>query len=153
MSTQVEFIYKPMMLDDLDEVLEIERKSFLTPWTPDLFVNEFSNPRSVKRIIRSAVDNHLIGYIIWWVVLDEGHLMSIAIDPEDQNKGAGKFLVAKMIEECKTNRVESISLEVREGNDPAIGLYDSFGFEAIGLRKKYYADEGKDAILMELKIG
>jgi len=152
MEQEQQLIYMPMQLDDLDEVLDVERKSFLSPWTPDLFINEFSNPRSIKRILRSPLDNHLIGYIIWWVVLDEGHLMSIAINEEDQRSGAGRFLVEKMIAECRDNNVETISLEVREKNYEAIGLYQSFEFKAIGRRKKYYVDENEDAILMELKL-
>ncbi len=145
-------VVRPMILDDLDEVMDIERLSFLSPWTPDLFVNEFSNPRSVKRIVQDRDSDRLLAYMVYWVVLDEAHLMNIAVRPSLKGRGIGSLLMEKMVEECRERRCKHVSLEVRENNFPAIDLYLRSGFRPVGRRANYYLDEGKDAILMDLDL-
>lgn len=144
--------YRPMTLDDLDDVLEVERSSFPSPWTPDLFVNEFTNPRSVRRVAVRHPENRLVGFMIYWVILDEGHLMNIAIDPACRCRGAATFMLENMFAECSKRKIRSVTLEVRRGNSAALQLYDKFGFKLIGLRKNYYVEEGEDAVLMEYRL-
>jgi ribosomal-protein-alanine N-acetyltransferase len=145
-------VYRAMKLDDLDEVLDIERASFLTPWTPDLFVQEFSNRRSRKGVVCRAEDGKVLGYVIWWVVFEEGHLMNIAVDPAFKRRGVATLMMDNMIARCRKDGVTRISLEVRRSNDAAILLYAKYGFNPVGLRKNYYVDEGEDAILMDLEL-
>ncbi len=143
-------VVRPMVLDDLDEVLDIERISFLSPWTPDLFVNEFSNPRSVKRIVQDRFTGHVVAYMVYWVVLDEAHLMNIAVQPRFKGRGLATLLMECLIDETRNKHCHHVSLEVREDNFPAINLYLRTGFRPVGRRANYYIDEGKDAILMDL---
>jgi len=145
------FLYRQMELDDLDDVLDIERQSFRTPWTPDMFITEFANPRSRRRVLLDA-EGRLAGYMLYWVILDEAHLMNIAVAPDLRQQGAGTRLVANLIQESRRESVEVISLEVRVSNLAAIRLYQKFGFQPVGLRKNYYTDEGEDALLMELEL-
>jgi len=145
-------VVRPMTLDDLDEVLDIERASFIAPWTPDLFVAEFGNPRSVKRVVTVGENGPVIGYVIFWIVLDEAHLMNVAVDEAFKRKGAAKLMLQKMIDECAGRGVRYVTLEVRKSNEAAIELYLRFGFKMVGLRKNYYVHEHEDAIMMELEI-
>ncbi len=140
------------MLDDLDQVLEIERQSFRSPWSPDMFVVEFSNPQSRRYVIREKRSGKILGYMIYWVVLDEGHLMSIATRADRLREGLGRRMMDRMIRECRKEGVRRLTLEVRRGNIPAIEMYLAYGFEAVGLRKNYYTAEREDAVLMELRI-
>lgn len=145
-------IYRVMELKDLDEVLEIERESFLAPWTPDLFIREFTNLRSKKRVVCNEEDGRLLGYIMWWITKDQSHLMNVAVNPEDKRKGYGRLLMNQMIEECRSHDIARITLEVRPSNIEAIQLYQDLKFSPVGLRYNYYVEEGEDAILMELDL-
>lgn len=147
-----ELRFRWMALDDLEQVLDIERQSFLTPWTPDLFVNEFSNWRSYKGVVEQVDEARILGYVIWWQILDEAHLMNIAVDPAVYRRGVAKRMLDEMIRVCRDKGASRITLEVRQGNTPAIRLYLRYGFKAVGLRKNYYSDEGEDAVLMDLVL-
>ncbi len=141
--------YRAMELDDLDGVLEVEQQCFTAPWTPDMFIVEFSNPNSHRRVLVERDSGRVAAYIIYWTVLDEAHLMSIAVLSEFQKRGLARLLMRKFIEERIKQDTTYFSLEVRVGNQRAIELYEKFGFKGIGLRKGYYHDTGEDALLME----
>lgn len=143
--------YLEMTLDDLDEVLDIERDSFRVPWTPDMFIREFENDVSRQRVAKDEAGN-VLGYLFYWFVIDEAHLMNVAVAPAARRHGVGRFLMERLIEECRLQRAAFLGLEVRRGNEPAIALYDTLGFKPIGLRKKYYVEENEDAILMEMEF-
>ncbi len=141
-----------MTLDDLDEVLDIERERFRAPWTPDLFITEFANPRSWRFVVKDRESGRVAGYLIYWMVLDEAHLMNVATAPAFARQGAGRCMIDHLIGECRARKAVRITLEVRKSNIAAINLYASYGFEGVGLRKNYYVEEKEDAILMELKL-
>ncbi len=150
--TQPDILWEQMQLDDLDEVLDIERLCFRSPWTPDLFVNEFFNPRSKQRVARQKEEPHVLGYLIYWTVLDEAHLMNVAVSPDFRRQGIGEMLLRSMLEECRSSGHIHVTLEVRESNIEAISLYERFDFVAVGKRKNYYQADNEDAILMELTL-
>ena len=144
--------YRPMTMDDLYDVLEIERLSFSMPWTPDMFIVEFGNDNSCRRVIVDDSDGSVLAYMIYWTVLDEAHLMSIAVHPDRRGQGLGALLIENLIAEGREAGITIFSLEVNVRNSVAIAMYERFGFRGFGLRKKYYEDTGDDALLMELKI-
>lgn len=144
-------VYLAMELDDLDEVLDIERDSFRTPWTPDLFVREFENDLSRRRVVKNA-RGQVLAFLIYWLVVDEAHLMNVAVGPAWRGQGLGRLIMERFIAECRAKGACRISLEARRSNLTAIGLYDSLGFKAVGLRKNYYEDEHEDAVLMDLEL-
>ncbi len=134
----------------VNKILEIERGSFATPWSYNSLREqmdiEFSHIWCLVR------DEDLIGYICFWEVLDEVHLLNIAVSPFERNKGYASIMMAKLIEYSHEKGFKSVYLEVRPSNLSAIRLYEKFGFLKTGVRKNYYSESNEDAILMELRI-
>ncbi len=141
------YVYRDMELDDLDEIMDIERASFLSAWPPHAFVSEFFNEQSHRRCLISP-DGHVAGYLLYWVILDESHIMNIAIEPEERQRGLALRMMEQALWEAEDRRCTLMSLEVRANNEAALALYFKLGFEAVGRRKNYYQEERQDAILM-----
>lgn len=141
----------PMIAEDLAQVLAIERKSFPHPWLRQHFMDELNSPYAFPL---SAFDpaGRLLGYICSMQLLDEGHILNVAVDPDIRGAGVGRLLVEKVLEECRCNGASFVSLEVRESNFSAIGLYRKMGFAEMGRRKRYY-ENGEDALMMEYVFG
>jgi len=137
--------------DDLDQVLEIERKSFPHPWLRQHFIDEL-NAQYAFPFSAFDASGRLLGYICPMQLLDEGHILDVAVDPEVRGAGVGRLLVRKVLEECRGNGASFVSLEVRESNLPAITLYKKMGFAEVGRRKRYY-ENGEDALMMEYVFG
>ena len=94
------------------------------------------------------MDGSLAGYLCLRILLDEAEILDVAVDPVLRRAGAGRLLVAAAIEQCRTQAVRTLGLEVRVSNLPAIALYRSFGFTDVGIRRRYY-ENGEDALLMQ----
>ncbi len=138
---------KPMRLEDIDSVLEIERMSFTTPWTRDAYLQELKDNRRACYLV--AWEFHrVLGYAGMWVVLDEAHVTTIAVDPLHRRRRIGERLLAALIREVMRRRARRVTLEVRKSNLEAQSLYRKYGFKDIGLRKGYYSDNREDAIVM-----
>ena len=135
------------MHSDLDEVLEIEKASFPAPWTRSMFQEEMSNRNA--RLIVFLQDNRIIGYLCFWEVLDEAHLLNIAVHPERRAQGYGKYMMERLQEICRRDGLRRIILDVGRRNAAARSLYRKCGFSSIGFRKNYYTVAGDDAIVME----
>ncbi len=142
-----EIIIKDLAIQELQEVYEIEKSSFSSPWSYELWQKELSNPLSHNLIAK--IEGEVIGYLCYWLVACEAHLLRIAIKREYRGKGYAKLLISKM-KESLPEGIE-IYLEVRDSNWRAIRFYESIGFKKIGVRKGYYTPEKEDAILMALK--
>lgn len=136
---------------DIDEVLEIEKLSFPSPWSRRLFMNELSNPNSHLILARDDT-NAVTGYVCFWIVADEAHILNVAVHPRFRRRGIAKRLLTHVIEFAGNKGASYFALEVRNRNQAAIEFYKGFGFKAVGIRKGYYADTGEDAILMELEL-
>ena len=141
-------IFRLMGCEDLDPVMEIERRSFPQPWSPGLFLHELKIPFS-KTILAhtSNGSGELLGYICRWLVGDEVHILNLAVRPDRRNGGVGRALVELIVQEAEERRARLITLEVRRENVEAIALYRSFGFTERGVRRNYYG-RGQDAIIM-----
>jgi ribosomal-protein-alanine N-acetyltransferase len=141
-------IFSPMTVADLDEVMEIERRSFPAPWSRGLFLHELKVPFSTTILARADEDPHLLlGYVCWWLVGDEIQILNVAVDPAQRQQGAGRTLVALVMQEAAEKPVRTVTLEVRRDNAAAIALYRSFGFAETGARRHYYG-RGEDALVM-----
>jgi ribosomal-protein-alanine N-acetyltransferase len=137
----------PMSESDLDGVLAIENDSFPRPWTRTHFLAELEAAHSFP-LVALGKDGTVIGYICPMLVLDEGHILDVAVHHNQRGKGIGKMLVERILLDCRERGAAFVSLEVRLSNLSAIGLYRQFGFMEIGRRKAYY-ENGEDALLME----
>ena len=131
-------------------ILTIEKVSFPTPWTSDAFREEVQRSFSSLWVLQDKED--VAGYICFWSMVRELHLMNIAVHPERRGEGLGRMLLNKMIAVGIGEGAECALLEVRPSNMPARELYKKAGFREIGRRVKYYRDTGEDAILMALQF-
>jgi ribosomal-protein-alanine N-acetyltransferase len=130
---------------DLPTVISIERRSFPTPWSLAMFVLELSKPSG---ICLAAEDDHgsLIGYLVCARYDDVWHLMNVAVHPERRRRGIARELIERMFQDAGSGA--RFTLEVRVSNTPAIEMYERFGFRHAGRRRRYYHDNGEDALIM-----
>ena len=136
---------------DLDEVVEIEKRSFVAPWSKRLFRETLSFPLSFNLVIRKKVDNKVAGYANFYVIGDEVQILNIAVAPESRKEGYATRLLRHAIAYWASAGGKEFFLEVREGNSEAIRLYEKLGFVKVGRRKKYYTETNEDALVMHLK--
>lgn len=138
---------RPMVLEDLPQVIKIERESYRSPWSLDDFVREITmNTRAQYFVV--VEDDEVVGFVGTWLLADEGHITNIAVTTEKRGKGYGKLLTLEAIKSLQERQASYIILEVRVSNEKAINLYKSVGFRIIQLRKGYYMDTNEDAFVM-----
>jgi ribosomal-protein-alanine N-acetyltransferase len=130
---------------DLPQVIAIERRSFPTPWSLAMFVLELSKPSGI--CLAATLDGRVVGYLVCSRYDAVWHLMNICIDPDHRRHGVATALLQRLLERIDDPDAQ-LTLEVRRSNDPAIVLYERFGFRAAGLRRRYYQDTGEDALIM-----
>lgn len=147
---------QPMHISHLTEILEIEETVFTTPWTRRMFEHEIARggggegPRSYAVV--AVEGDRVVGYVIAWFLVDEVHLVNIAVRKAYQERGVGSFLLSHLIEKaCVAGKI-IITLEVRESNTSAQAFYRGFMFRKIGVRRGYYTDNREDAALMALDL-
>jgi ribosomal-protein-alanine N-acetyltransferase len=140
-----------MTVEDLEAVMRIERSAHQRPWSDDLVRRELDHEWSTVLLIlegESADSESIAGYIIFWMVHDEIHILNVATDPARRRRGLGRALMASA-ESLGMERGATLStLEVRKSNEPAIALYRGLGYRQVGLRPRYYADNNEDALVM-----
>ncbi len=132
---------------DIDRILEIEKKSFTSPWPRKSFEFEINSNLMARYIIVERA-GCILGYIGLWFMVDESHVVSIAVDPEYRENGLGKMLMEAGIIESMLAGMNAMTLEVRKSNIAAKKLYEKLGFNSVGIRPKYYEDNKEDAIIM-----
>jgi ribosomal-protein-alanine N-acetyltransferase len=138
--------YKPY----LEQILEIEKVSFPSPWSMKAFKSEIQNKSACLWVL--IEDQILSGYMCFWMFDSEIQLINIAVHPEKRQRGLGEYLLTKMIEDCISKAKHYIWLEVRPSNAAAKRLYQKMGFGEVGRRKRYYSDTNEDAIVMSLAL-
>lgn len=145
---------RPMELRDVARVREIDVASFTLPWPERSYRFEIQeNPASRNFVVEVASDGQnpvVAGMIVMWFIIDEAHIGTIAIDAPYRRLGLGRLLLADSLLDAYRSGIQQSFLEVRRGNQPAITLYEQFGFQIAGIRPRYYKDNGEDALLMTL---
>ena len=145
-------VVRPMLISDLEAILEIERASFSTPWSLEAFKAELKD-NEYARYLCLEFDGQVIGYMGLWFILDEGHITNIAIKPNYRGQHWGEFLMRSVMDKMVEQGMERMTLEVRVSNSAAQSLYKRLGFATAGVRKGYYADTGEDAMIMWAELG
>ncbi len=140
------FILRPMLAEHLERVLEIEKSSFAEPYSREIFEDELV--LDVAHIQLLQIGETIAGFVDYWLVRNEIHLINIAVDPVFRKRGMGAFLMHHLEEVGERNKVEKIFLDVRKSNLEAIQLYEKFGYKTVRIRKKYYPDNQEDALVM-----
>ena len=130
---------------DLPQVIAIERRSFPTPWSLAMFVLELSKPSGI--CLAATVDGRVAGYLVCSRYDAVWHLMNVCIDPDRRRHGIAGALLQRLLERIDDPQAQ-LTLEVRRSNDAAIALYERFSFRGAGLRRRYYQDNGEDALIM-----
>ena len=136
----------PMDRSHISQIAQLERECFSTPWTEAMLEEELFNPQA-SFIVAEDGEGNVLGYAGLHVVLDEGYIDNIAVEPDARRHGVASALLDVY---CRFGAVNLafLTLEVRASNDAAIGLYEKLGFQTVGRRKNYYAQEHEDALLM-----
>ena len=131
----------------LDEVVEIEQASFLTPWTRDAFEYDLDE-NELARYWVLVKDGEIVGYTGIWLVGRIAHLTTICVIEKYRGLGLGRWLLLKTMQLGNKEGAERFTLEVRETNEAAIRLYESVGYQSVGRRPNYYQEIGEDALVM-----
>ena len=144
----LKIIITPMVKEDIEQVVEIEAEAYGEHhWSKSSFYDEMSN-NLAKYYSAKTEDGLLVGYAGTWHIIDEGHITTIAVRKEYLRKHIGEAIILKILEDCYANGIKYLTLEVRVSNEPAIKLYEKYGFTSLGTRKGYYQDNNEDALIM-----
>jgi [ribosomal protein S18]-alanine N-acetyltransferase len=143
---------RPLAYPDLPHVIAVERRVFPTPWSLAMFVLELSKQSGVCLAAFSAdsageAGGRLVAYLICSRYDTVWHIMNIAVDTDFQRRGLATALLAELYERVE-DPAARFTLEVRRSNAVAIHLYEREGFRAAGMRRRYYQDNGEDALVM-----
>jgi len=138
--------------EDLDAVIALEQKSFLTPWPKDAIVEDFARSPSSTYLIAESPGGQVVGYVALWVIHQRGHVASIAVEPAFRGQGIAKRLMLEVFEECRRRGLARVTLEYRASNTAAEHLYEGLGFRKEGLRRRYYTDTGEDAVVVGISL-
>lgn len=138
---------EPMSAADLSRVREIEAESFTVPWPKDAYRTELEENRVACYLVAREGDS-VVGFAGMWVIFDEAHVTTIAVDRQWRGQHVGERLLLALIDRALDRHARWMTLEVRPSNAVAVGLYRKFGFRDVALRKRYYSDNGEDASVM-----
>ena len=142
---------RPMREDDLDAVMDVERRAYPFPWTRGIFRDCLRAGYPAWLMER---DGAIVAYAVLSIAAGEAHILNLCTAPEVQREGNGRRMLRALLQVARGHRAERVFLEVRPSNDAAIALYDSEGFNEIGRRPRYYPAIGgrEDAIVMALEL-
>ncbi|MES2263164.1 MAG: ribosomal protein S18-alanine N-acetyltransferase [Pseudomonadota bacterium] len=145
--------YAPMQNSDLDEVLALEQQVYPHPWSRGNFVDSLASGYEAWVLRDQAM--RLLGYFLIMPIVDEAHLLNVAVAAEWQGQGLGRFLLNQSVACARGLGMESMLLEVRPSNGRALEIYQRYGFIQIGRRKAYYPaanQQREDAIVMRIEL-
>ena len=136
---------RKLKLADIPSIEQVERRAYSTPWSRTMFAGEIAKPTS--RCFGAFDGDRLAGYLIVSRYVDAWHIMNVAVDPDRRRTGIATAMLADLLRRIDGHGAR-FTLEVRESNAGAIELYERFGFRAAGRRRRYYQDNGEDAVVM-----
>ena len=154
MGKEVAITIDLMRKEDIDQVLAIEQASFSMPWSRNLFLSEFRSPLVSTLLVALADDpllRNVIGYMVFWLVADEMHILNLATAPEQRRRGVAKKLVLAALKRARQKGAARAFLEVRASNTTAQKLYADLGFTGMSMRREYYDSPIEDAVVMVLE--
>ncbi len=151
--------FRRMLVEDLDRIMEIEKDGFAHPWSAELIRREMLHDWSTILLATETRigPGHLpteviVGFVVYWLVHDELHVLNIATAVEERRRGIGRALMDEAARRARLAGAVLATLEVRRSNSAAIAMYRDLGYRQIGVRPNYYVDEGEDAIVMNLQL-
>jgi ribosomal-protein-alanine N-acetyltransferase len=137
----------PMTVDHLEEVQAIERASFTSPWPPHAYRSEIETNRLAHYLV-ATIDDEVVAYGGIWIMVDEAHVTTFAVHPAWRRRRIGEHLLLALLDVAIARHAREATLEVRLSNKAARKLYEKYGFRPVGVRPRYYSDDGEDALIM-----
>ena len=154
MEVDGKFIFRAMKVEDVEQVYEIDVKSFSLPWSSRSFRYEVTENQASRPWVAEWQDStgqsQLAGMLVLWLVIDEAHVGTFAVHPLFRRRSVGQHLLAYALLDAYERGIRTVFLEVRRSNLGAQALYRKFGFTLDGVRPRYYLDNNEDALLMAL---
>ncbi len=163
----VPYVTEWMRVADIEQVMPIERLSFPAPWPAsayqyELTQNELSSYLVLRpamqtarrrlwdplRFLRGEARFPVLAYGGFWIMVDEGHISTIAVHPDWRGRGLGELMLVALLDAAILRNAAELTLEVRVSNRVAQNLYRKYSFSEVGLRKRYYHDNNEDALIM-----
>jgi len=136
---------------DIAAVAELERAAFSAGWSPNALEKELTGNKLSRYIVLEHDQEGgpgIAGFAGMWLIVDEAHVVTVAVAPELRRQGFGRVLVHGLVDLARRSGMEAATLECRVSNEAARALYRRYGFHEVGMRKKYYADNHEDAVIM-----
>ena len=134
---------------DVPDIARIEALSFKTPWTAEMILSEMKE--TLSHFTVATIGQEVVGYFGYLHILDELHILNVAVDPAHREHGIGSKMMSRLLEEARELSARAITLEVRESNSSAIRLYERAGFALAGVRPHYYTDK-ENALIYWLEL-
>jgi ribosomal-protein-alanine N-acetyltransferase len=145
---------RPMTLEDVDQVAQVEKLCFPLPWPPDTYRRDLRYGGNTHYLVAERVTDGgglVVGFCGYWLIEGEIHVSTIGVHPEYRGLGLGEYLLARMLADGMEKNASSATLEVRVSNSTAQCLYSKYGFRVTGRRRRYYRDNHEDALVMEVE--
>jgi len=140
-------VIEEMTLDDVAGVQEVERASFPIPWPANAFRHELKENKNARYIV-AREGGRIVGYAGLWLMVDEAHITTFAVHPDQRRRRIGERLLVRLFEMAAAMNADWLTLEVRASNLAAQKLYEKYGFRRAGVRRRYYSDNSEDALIM-----
>ena len=151
-----DFTIVPMEEQDIPQVAAIDQLSFANPWSAQSYHFELTVNEAAHFLVLLAppaeAARQVVGYAGFWLIVDEAHMGTLAVHPLWRRRGLGERLLVALLGQARGLGAASVTLEVRAGNEAAQQLYRRHGFVEVGRRKRYYQDNGEDAILLTVRF-
>ncbi len=141
---------RPVREEDIAGICEIEELSFAVPWSRESILHDIRENPVSRWLVLDDGTGCVLAYAGMWFVLDEGHVLNVAVHPSFRRRGYGRRILNALIELARENGMSMMTLEVRRSNEGAQRLYHACGFQDVGYRKRYYDDNREDALIMVL---
>lgn len=142
------FRFELLQKTHIPAILEIENRTNSAPWSERSFLNELDNPHGIFLV--AFDEGKIVAYGGVWLVIDEAHITTVAVDDSKRRQGIGERLMRELLKRAKERGMVCSTLEVRAGNAPAVALYEKLGYQVTARRKNYYPDNNEDALVMWL---
>lgn len=143
-------IIRRMSVDDIPQVVEIDKSSFTLPWTERSFRYEVTENKTARCWVVEAENREVVAMLVLWMIVDEAHIATIATHPRYRRRSYAKSMLIEALRSARAEGAVSALLEVRAHHTVAQKIYHDLGFVDVGRRAQYYRDNGEDAILMTL---
>jgi len=137
----------PMADIDVREVMRIEQQSFTTTWPANAFYQELHDNKLAHYYV-GRIDDKIVAYGGIWVILEDSHITTIAVDPGHRGRRHGEVMLVRLLDEAIARGASWMTLEVRESNEIAQALYRKYGFTTVSTRRGYYSDNNESALVM-----